>query len=182
MNLITNRTAQYLQLSKSLNKKAHAEMTSTEKAEYNNSIGSYRHTDMNRVGDACAELYQLLTSAGYEVSGYSALKTDWTDEDTPSWADLQKYLATVASIKAVLPTQTPIPTTMRKLTINGANNIEKLLNEVDSIFYKMKSVYLFSQTLQVRSTSYCGYAVYIPEYKDPFDFNAVDFTYLSFGL
>jgi hypothetical protein len=180
--LITDRTENDVALAASLKSKKYINMSAAEKDVYNSGKGAYRYTDLNRVGKACADLYLIATGAGYTVPNYTALRTDWHEKERPTPAEMAQYLATVNALKTAFNASQQAPANMRHITYEDANNIEKLLNEIDGIFYKMKSVYLFSQISRLHSTSYCGYAVYIPEYKDPFDFNAVDFTYTSFGM
>ena len=159
-NLVTNRTEGHVSQARELNKKVYSDMYLPEKMLFDNGIGAYRpNVDMNRVGEACAELYAALTEAGYAVSGYVALKTDWTDTDRPTKAQFNTYLATVAAIKAALPTTTPLPTTMKNLTTTGANNIEKLLGEVDSLLFRLRAIY-------VRSGEYNSGAVLYPAEGD----------------
>lgn len=157
LDLITNRAQGDVTAARLLNRKKYADMTADEQNAFNAGLGAYRHTDLNRVGLACAEMYAALTDAGYATPGYTALKTDWTDSDRPTKAEFETYLATVASIKAALPAQTPIPSTMRRLTTDGANNIEKLLLEVEDILSRLFAIYIRS------GTQYSGTQFYIAE-------------------
>ena len=145
MNLITDRTVADAQRKRELAAIGYDDMTADEKTEWNAGLkGAYNAADLNRVGQACADLYTALTGAGYAVSGYVALKTDWTNSDRPTKAQLTTYLSTVSAIKAVLPAVTDLPSTMKSLTYEGANNIEKLLVEVDDILNRIIAVYVRS--------------------------------------
>lgn len=158
MNLITDRTAADTQRKKELAAKGYANMTTAEKTEWNAGLkGAYKYSDLNRVGQACADMYAALTEAGYAVPGYTALPINWARGDRPTPADLQTYLATVAAIKAALPTATPIPSTMRRITVEDANNIEKMLLEVEDILNRIARTY-------VRSGVYhSGAVIYVAE-------------------
>ena len=143
--MITDRTSADVRRVKELAAKGYANMTADEKTEWNAGLkGAYNAADLNRVGQACADLYTALIGAGYAVSGYVALKTDWTNSDRPTKAQLTAYLSTVSAIKAVLPAVTDLPSTMKSLTYEGANNIEKLLVEVDDILNRIIAVYVRS--------------------------------------
>jgi len=145
VNLVTNRSEGDVSAARTLNRKVYADMTADEQTAFTSGIGAYRpNVDMNRVGTACAELYAALTEAGYGVQGYTALPTDWTDSARPTKEQLNTYIATVAAIKAVFATATQIPSTMRHLTPEGANNIERLLLEVEDILTRIKSIYVKS--------------------------------------
>ena len=143
--MITDRTSADVRRVKELAAKGYANMTADEKTEWNAGLkGAYNAADLNRVGQACADLYTALAGAGYAVPGYTALKTDWTNSDRPTKAQLTTYLSTVSAIKAVLPAVTDLPSTMKSLTYEGANNIEKLLVEVDDILNRIIAVYIRS--------------------------------------
>ncbi len=60
--------------------------------------GCYNVTDLNRVGEWCKTLADLLRAQGYRVT--VAPKTDWTMTNMPSQTALAQYLTTVATLKA----------------------------------------------------------------------------------
>lgn len=155
MNLITDRTVADAQRKRELAAIGYDNMTADEKTEWNAGLkGAYKYTDLNRVGQACADMYAALIAAGYGVPGYVALPTNWTRNDRPTPSDLQTYLATVAAIKAALPTSTTIPATMKNLTAEGANNIERLLLEVEDILDRLQSIYVRSGMYQSGAVRY----------------------------
>lgn len=85
--------------------------------------GAYNHSDMNRVEMAVAELSEMY---GLGLT----TKTNWNERDIPLDTDLNRYLANLRAIRAVCPDQSnlpELPTDMRKLTYESANNIEKIL-------------------------------------------------------
>lgn len=117
--------------------------------------GAYNYTDLNRVETAvayvAAELVQAdtdlrayATSLGvawdsafdlpYDPSDYTSLvtKTDWDDEDIMYVTDATRYIANLALIQAALPeVRYTAPDTMDGLDYEGANNIERMLRDVD---------------------------------------------------
>lgn len=107
-------------------------LTTEQKTAWSASKGAYNATDLNRVGEACAYLYEVFAQdLGSAVNGYVALRTDWTIAEIPTYAEMQKYISTVAALKSVWNTAQEIPSTMSRLTTNAANNIEKALIEID---------------------------------------------------
>lgn len=119
--------------------------TEIEFEEWQTSMkGAYNASDLNRVGEACAYLFDLFTGYGYAVPGYTALRDNWDDEEIPTAANMAAYLGTVAALKAVLNALQEIPDTMNRLTVDGANNIEKLLIEVDDQLRRMAQSFVYS--------------------------------------
>lgn len=118
-----------------------------------NSKGSYNASDLNRVGEACAELYATLTRYGYSVPGYTALKTDWGIGNIPTAAQMETYLATVAALKAAILATQELPETMEHLTVEGANNIERLLAEIDLLIRRMVRAFLRTAQANLYSSS-----------------------------
>lgn len=130
LNLITDRTT--------------ADIGVTDK-------GSYNATDLNRVAEACEYLNGIFNDLGYSVDGYSPLKNDWysdgavcTDGNIPVQTQMQEYLSTVSSLKAVFSAEQKLPSTMRHLTVDDANNIEKLLLEVESQLQRLSAIFVCS--------------------------------------
>lgn len=102
--------------------------------------GAYNTTDLNRVGSAIAHIASHLTSAGYSVQ--VSPKTDWTISDIPTPAQMTAYLSDVAAIRAALAvgsTTPPVPPDMDRLTVNEANDIERILVDVDGLISNMIS-------------------------------------------
>ena len=112
--------------------------------------GNYNVTDWNRVGTASAYIYNVFQTYGYSVPGYVALRTDFTIEDLPDASYWTDYIATVAALKAVWPTMQEIPETMERLGVDGANNIEKALIEIDALQTLLQMSFIYS------AEPYCG--------------------------
>jgi len=147
--LVTNRTPEQAGELRRLKQTPFADMTAAQQARFLNDLaGSYSWVDLNRVAQACAYVYGVFQAAGYDVPGYTALKDDWTETDKPNLAFLNAYLGSVAVLKARLNTAQELPTTMRFLTTEGANNIEKLLIAVDDTLTRLQSAYWYSGEIQ----------------------------------
>lgn len=99
------------------------------------SHGAYNASDLNRVGDAVAYLAALLNGYGYSVTVNP--KTDWVPGDIPRESDMVQYLADVQAIKDKFYGTTPLPESMNHINHHDANNIEKLLLEVETYINRM---------------------------------------------
>lgn len=104
-----------------------------------NDKGTYNADDLNRVTAAMEYLDDALRSYGY-VTGYQRLEIPHTDEsaveyDAYTWYEydlptkdlMEIYLANVMGLYEVILSEPELPTTMAKLTYQGANQIEQAL-------------------------------------------------------
>lgn len=110
-----------------------------------NQKGAYNASDLIRVGEAVAYLAGVLNGYGYAVA--VSPKTDWTAQDTPTEAQMQRYLADVSALRAalaVMETTPEVPADMAKLTYAEANNIEQILKDIDRLLTNMAAVWLCS--------------------------------------
>ena len=89
--------------------------------------GAYNYSDLNRVELAVAELSEEL--------GLSLVtKTDWREWDIPKQADMDRFLSNIQAIRAFgnpLATTPSAPGSMQGLSHKEANDIEKILNDID---------------------------------------------------
>lgn len=97
--------------------------------------GAYNYTDLNRVGQAVQYLADLLNNYGYSVS--VSPKTDWAISDIPRDSDMTRYLADLNALKDKFYGTTELPDSMNDLTVTAANNIEKLLLEIETYINRM---------------------------------------------
>lgn len=155
MELITNRTASDVGMAKSLLDKGWYNMTETEREEFiSGMIGAYNHTDLNRVESAVQFVNDYLNSMQGGLDTYREAqlvasdpfwlvpfaypvtfetKTDWAVSDLPSVSDLERYLRNVSELTERIPIVKNLPSTMDRLTIEGANEIERaILVEYDA--------------------------------------------------
>ena len=144
-------------LSTKLDTKGWTELTADERQEWlSNLKGGYNHTDMNRVGNAVAYLGKRFTDLLPHLVEYRESyivaddplfhlpyvaedvairpKTDWELGD-PVWIDqATRYLADLSVLRGLLPlyAQAPeVPDDLVDLTVQEANDIEKLLFDID---------------------------------------------------
>ena len=131
--LVTDRTEADASRYSELRDKGWAAMTTAERAEWVAGMkGAYNASDLNRVASAMSYLSQRFASAGYSVPVSSP--TDWANGDIPRKDDLDTYLDDLRRIRAalaVMDTTPEAPESMDYLTWAKANDIEKILVEVD---------------------------------------------------
>lgn len=142
-DLITDRTYSDVIRWRTLRDKGYLNMTDEERAEWDAAQmkGAYNPPyDMNRVGGALNYLRELLELAGYLPTGVFTAKTDWTASDIPTKEDLTKYLNYVSTVREALaqfPTTPAAPKNPARLDYQEANNIEKILLDVDRLITNM---------------------------------------------
>lgn len=149
LKLITDRTQADVDRAAALAQKGYASMTDDEKTEWDAGMkGKYNATDLNRVGSAVNYVAGRLNTQGYSVT--VAPKIDWTMTDTPTPTQLAAYLADVATIRAALAVYADTPETpadMEKLTFAEANDIERILLDVDALITNMISAFYYTGEL-----------------------------------
>lgn len=120
--------------------------TEEELAEWNAGLrGAYTAADLNRVGAAVEYVVARLTEAGYVIT--VSTKLDWLDSDNPTAEQMETYLNNIREIRGSFPgfPDTPdVPADMDGLDYNEANNIEKILMDVDQLITHMVSSYVYS--------------------------------------
>lgn len=128
LEFVTDRTQSHVNLLKRLSKIPYSSMTTSQQAQWYDEAakGAYNYADLNRVETAVAALSKAL---GLGL----VTKTDWTKWDVPTVADMERYIGNVVAIRDACPWDLAlpsIPATMNRLSYEGANNIEKLLQSV----------------------------------------------------
>ncbi len=131
MELITDRTQADVNRVKELAAKGKAgTWSTTERAEWLAGMkGAYNYTDFNRVERAVAEIAAIL-------GVYVETVTTWSATDLPTEADTARYLANVRRLKTVCQglAGTPnAPESMQRFTYIEANNIEKILTDIETV-------------------------------------------------
>lgn len=149
LNLITDRTQADVDRVRQLARKGFGNMTADEKTEWLNGLkGAYNASDLNRVGAAVAYVAGRLKGYGYVVS--VSPRQDWQVTDIPTQESMTAYLADVATLRAVLTVaaDTPeVPEDMERLTWQEANDIEKILVDVDELLTRMAAAWFYSGDL-----------------------------------
>lgn len=162
-SLITDRTADDAQKALNLSKLQWSEMSDAQKAEWSGSLkGSYNASDLNRVENAVAYLAETLRLLRPKLQDYAKsldvgwdvffagnydpedlnleTKTDWTKEDAPTAEAMERYLANVVTLRNALNYATDrLPSSMRNLTWQGANAIERALKGLDAAIKEFRT-------------------------------------------
>ena len=105
-----------------------------EDVRLGNEKGIYGMNDLNRVGNAIARICDRLHALGIKAD--VSPKTDWQRKDIPSTGQMTDYLGQVQKIRdavAVYRATPETPAGMLWLTRTAANDIEKILLDVDEL-------------------------------------------------
>lgn len=98
-----------------------------------NEKGIYSFSDLNRVEAAVEEISALFPTL--DIGLNLETKTDWelprafSVADWPVASQMQRYLGNVLLIKNVFGISIQLPSSMSRLTWEGANNIERVLQK-----------------------------------------------------
>lgn len=110
--------------------------------------GYYWITDLNRVGNAVKYIANLFAQQGTTVDVVG--KTDWQDNQIPTPQQLERYLQDVRNlreatdIKQLLP---EIPSSIDDLGVDGANNIERLLELLEFYIFELLKSFFYSNEI-----------------------------------
>lgn len=107
--------------------------------------GAYNYTDLNRVEAKVKELNDLLVTYNYMSALTTKLNWTYTDKFTPS--DSTRYLNNVSAIRSALArysTTPSVPNTMANLTYQKANDIEKILVDIETLLISMENWFVYS--------------------------------------
>lgn len=110
-----------------------------------NQKGTYNASDLNRVGAAMIYVADKLRERGYSPS--VSPKTDWSDLEwlTPSAA--MAYLKDLEELRRqfdMMQTTPDVPAGMERFTYQEANNIEKILEDIDFLLTNAAKAWFFS--------------------------------------
>ncbi len=113
-----------------------------------NEKGVYSYSDLNRVESAVEQIAERLPLLGIGVQ--LETKTDWglpgnfSSGTWPTASQMGRYLGNIAAIRDVLFIPIAIPAFMEKLTWEGANNIEKVLQSANTTISGILQTYKYS--------------------------------------
>lgn len=113
----------------------------------------YNASDLNRVGDAVRYLAKRFTDYGYAVA--VSPKADWSESDTPTTGQMETYRLNIAHLRAAIAVMaaTPeTPETMRFLDYLKANDIERILQDLNTLITNMEQAWFFSGDLYAGET------------------------------
>lgn len=145
--LIIDRTLADVGRWMELRDKGWANMSEAERQEWMGEIdvtpsaakGMYTHIDLNRVEGAVESIVSRFKDAGYSVPEMTII-VDRTYKTKLLDSDVERYFRNIATVRELLPVypSTPlVPYVGEPLNYERANNIEKILLDVDEIFTKL---------------------------------------------
>ena len=156
MIFITDRTQTDVNRAKAIIAKLQSgkALTDAEQAEYDAGLkGCYNYTDINRVRAAVTTLAASLNAEGYKVavlpvlageSPYALEDRDFTETDVVYKAQWENYINNVRAIREAFYTfddTGPLPQPDERINYAYANNIEKVLEDVDALLWFMTQSY-----------------------------------------
>lgn len=156
MRFITDRTQTDVNRAKAIIAKLQSgkALTDAERAEYAAGLkGCYNYTDINRVRAAVTALAASLNAEGYKVavlpvlageSPYALEDRDFTETDVVYKAQWENYINNVRAIRDAFYTFAdtgPLPQPDERINYAYANNIEKVLEDVDALLWFMTQSY-----------------------------------------
>ena len=110
-----------------------------------NEKGTYDWRALNRVTEAMEDLHRRFTEYGY-ATGYvpvrivhrdGSVSGEWREDDEDiRWSQLEQYRTNVSSLRStfeVLKETPAVPGTMEGLTVDAANDIEKILVNINTV-------------------------------------------------
>lgn len=113
----------------------------------------YNVSDLNRVGEAVRYLAERFTGYGYAVTVNP--KTDWTEDNVPTRKQLETYRRNIVELRrqlTVMQSTPETPETMRALNYVKANDIERILKDLDTLITNMEQAWFFSGDLYAGET------------------------------
>lgn len=150
-NLITDRTILDYERWRTLRDKGWENMTTEERAEWSGDMkGAYNASDINRVSAVLNYLRDRLKAAGYLGGNEFALRTDWNVGEIPTAEQFAAYLSAVQTVRGAMkqfPETPAAPENTGGLDFVGANNIERILLDVENVINKMLAARYYSSEL-----------------------------------
>lgn len=103
----------------------------------------YNYDDLNRVETWCEYLANILNNYGYLIN--ITVKTDWDMKDKArDTADMERIRQNVNRLKQAYFSFTQIPANLDYMTFEKANEIERILHEIDYILMWMENNFIHS--------------------------------------
>lgn len=150
--LVTDRTQADVNRVKQIAEKIkNGTASESELTEFNSAAmkGAYNYTDLNRVTAAMEALKAKLEGYGYSVPGYQYIEP-FSESDWPTPGTMTVYLLNVVALRsvfAVMASTPSVPPDMVSLMAEEANNIEKILVDINELLMKSTQVWSYSGEL-----------------------------------
>lgn len=110
-----------------------------------NAKGTYNASDLNRVGAAMNYVADRLRAAGYDP--HISPKTDWMETDWPTVDTMTRYVTDLAELRSQFTqaqTTPTVPTDVENLTWQEANDIERILQDIDALPTNISAAWFYS--------------------------------------
>ena len=123
-------------------------MTAAERSEWDaaNMKGAYNASDLNRVSEALNYIRDRFVECGYMKANAYTAKTNWATGTIPAAAELSAllgYARTARAVFAVMDTTPTVPADTGGLSFAEANDIEKILLDIDQLITNMLAARYF---------------------------------------
>lgn len=145
---VTDRSQEDLERFRELDAKLFSAMTEEEKAKWLAGLkATYNFSDLNRVGKFILDLADRLRKiAGISVT--VSPKTDWAYTDIPTPEQLNRYISDLQELRSALKFNTAdIPSSASNLTLFGANAIEQMCLDLNSVLSNLDASGFFCDEL-----------------------------------
>lgn len=131
--LVTDRTQADVNYAESLYKKLWSDLTEQEKADFNAGLkGSYKASDLNRVGTALITVRDRLRTHGIDVP--ADVREDYAADEVLDKAVMDAYIVSANAVHDAVENSAPQPPAeIDGLDWEGANNIERAIIAVDDV-------------------------------------------------
>ena len=107
--------------------------------------GAYNYTDLNRIEEWTDYLATELNSYSYITD--PTIKTDWTEADIPTYEHMERIRSNINALKNVYCATTSVPSSLSQMTYKKANDIERVLYEINENFENMKKEFYYSNEI-----------------------------------
>ena len=131
--LVTDRTQADVNYAESLYKKLWGDLTEQEKADFNAGLkGSYKASDLNRVGTALITVRDRLRTHGIDVP--ADVREDYAADEVLDKAVMDAFIESANAVHDAVENSAPQPPAgIDGLDWEGANNIERAIIAVDDV-------------------------------------------------
>lgn len=106
-----------------------------------NKKGYYNFNDLNRIETWCRYLSDYLNK--YNYRNHITPRTNWVMSDLPYNSELERIRKNIKTLKDTYITVSEMPDNLNLMTIDKANIIEKILDEIDYILSGMENNFVY---------------------------------------
>lgn len=99
--------------------------------------GRYNYTDFNRIESWCEYIANTLNSYSYSISILT--KTNYSLKNKPNESDLERIRNNINTLKQAYFSFTEIPENLEYMTFEKANDIERILYEIEKLLSYMEN-------------------------------------------